>query len=237
MKLTQRTLIIGAVLAALLVVLALQTVDPVFVVLVLAVLALVGLVAWGRVRSRERSDEEADWASGGDEWGLSTGEEDEDGGDYVDVSDRLAGFGTSDRGMPNRRGLFADDQFEAEEEVAWDEQQPEGVASYADDTFEEEFEELVEEYGTTEDEVALEVEYEEYEEYEPEPEPEPVRQTASIFAAPGVIDEEALDTDDAILAASEATRLQYDDVLTREDANAETREILSKVASLLAKYE
>ena len=64
MKLTQRTLIIGAVVVAVLVVLALQVIDPVFVVLALAVLALVGLVAWGRVRSRERADEEADWASG-----------------------------------------------------------------------------------------------------------------------------------------------------------------------------
>lgn len=234
MKLTQRTLIIGAVVVAVLVVLALQVIDPVFVVLVLAVLALVGLVAWGRVRSRERADEEADWASGGDEWGLAS---DQDDDDYVDVDDRLAGFGgPAQDTMPSRRGLFAEDQFEEEEDVAWQDDRPAGVASYADDTFEEEFEGLVEEYGTAEEAVEYDEVVEEYEEYD-EPEPEPARRTASIFAAPGVIDEEALDSDDAILAASEATRLQYDDVLTREDANAETREILNRVASLLAKYE
>ena len=31
--------------------------------------------------------------------------------------------------------------------------------------------------------------------------------------------------------------IEYDEVLTREDANAETREILGRVADLLSKYE
>jgi hypothetical protein len=84
----------------------------------------------------------------------------------------------------------------------------------------------------------LDEEYEELvEEYEDHDGRAAVSTGGSIFAAPGVIDEEQIDSDEAILAASNATSLQYEEVLSREDANAETREILSKVASLLAKYE
>lgn len=236
MKLTQRTLILGAVVAVLVVVLALQVVDAVFVVIFLALLALAGLVVWSRLRSLARTDEEADWAEAGDEWGLAT---EEAGDEYVDLDDRLSGFGAASS-IPrrDRRPVVddepSDDAWEVEEEV-WEEAP--GAASYSD-TVDEEFEEIIEAFDEPVGESAVFDEVEEYVEYEEyEEEPEPVRQQASIFAAPGVIDEEAVDSDDAILAASEATRLQYDDVLSREDANAETREILSRVASLLAKYE
>lgn len=100
---------------------------------------------------------------------------------------------------------------------------------YDSDTLDEEYEELVEEYAA-ESPVA------EYVEDAPT-EPPARERKPSIFAAPGIIDEARVTDDDAILEASRASQVKYDEVLTREDANAETREILSRVASLLAKYE
>src|SRR5262245_41920730 len=104
MELNQRTLIIGGVLAAALVVLALQLMDPVYVVLVAAVLALGALVAWSRVRGKAIAEEEADWEAA-DEWGLTTEEPDEE---VIDLNDRLAGFLAEDeRPATAPRRLFA----------------------------------------------------------------------------------------------------------------------------------
>jgi hypothetical protein len=97
-------------------------------------------------------------------------------------------------------------------------------------------EQVVEEFVA--EQVYAEEEYveEEYVEEELPAEPEP--ESHSIFATPGEIDEELVDSDDTILqAAGAVSQIEYDDVLTREDANAETREILGRVANLLAKYE
>jgi hypothetical protein len=103
--------------------------------------------------------------------------------------------------------------------------------SHETDTLDEEYAELVGEYAAEDRTEAPAPEL--VDDYEP---PAAARKP-SIFAAPGIIDEARVTDDDAILEASRASRVKYDDVLAREDANAETREILSRVASLLAKYE
>jgi hypothetical protein len=235
MNVNQRQMIIGAVLAVALIVLALQLVDAVYVVLVLAVAALAGLVIWSRLR-REGEDEDEEWESA-DEWGVTA----DDGLETIDLDDRLAGYTEADE-MPGRRGLFAEDEF-VDDAVVWEEEGEAAVVDYGT-SLDEEYEELVEEYEDEEPvlEAAYEETYEEeaveeYEEAAAYEEPEPATRPSSIFAAPGVINEEAVDSDEAILAASKATSLDYGEVLDREDANAETRELLSKVASLLAKYE
>lgn len=58
----------------------------------------------------------------------------------------------------------------------------------------------------------------------------------SVLADEGVIDESKVTSTESILAASQATRLAPEQ-MTEEEQNAETREILGRVAALLAKYE
>src|SRR5690606_20298072 len=121
----------------------------------------------------------------------------------TDLDDRLAPFGRSAE-MPSRRGLFADDQFE-DGDVVWEDEDrgAVGPAGYDDaarydgsatyDDLDEELEELVEEYAAEEQATA---EYAtEYEDagYEAAGYEEPVTpRKASIFAAPGIIDETAV---------------------------------------------
>ncbi len=251
MKMNQRALMWGAILGAALIVLALRVFPAVYVVLALAVLALVGLVAWSRTRGRGGAVDE-EW-SGGDEWGLSS---DEDEDDYVDVEDRLAGLGLGSATAEDRTSEAYEEADEEEyEEVyeeayeeAYDDRTAPSAHGAEEDIFAEaaRYDLVVEGEGPAEAE-ASEYEYEyveegELESYEDEELVEVIHarveeEVEEILAAPGVIDVAKVDSDEAILAASTASSLQYEEVLTREDANAETREILSRVASLLAKYE
>lgn len=253
MKINQRALIWGAILAAALIVLAVRVLPAVYVVLVLAVLTLVGLVAWSRMRGRSRDE---DW-EGGEEWGLSR---DEDEDDYVDVNDRLAGLGLGldtdeersaeryDEEEPYEAGYGADE--EPVGGAVYDRVGPSALDRRGQDLFAEaaRYDLVVEGEGPAEaeaDQYEVEYEYEDEDEYASYEEDELVEviharvqeEVDEILAAPGVIDEAKVDSAEAILAASNASSLQYEEVLTREDANAETREILSRVASLLAKYE
>lgn len=243
MKLNPRTTLWGAILAVLVIFLLVRLgLPPVVLVLMLAVAALAGLVLYSRNR---QGDEDEAWDEG-DEWGLQTDEDDE----VIDLDDRLSGLGLAEPDAPVRDKFAAFDtdeddepQYEVfggveEETVVLDEEvDASGAAVYgstdvlevdelyveeeiSDEDLEGELEELVEEY-----------EYEEAAAAELELEPD------AILASEGVIDETKVDSDAAILAASQVSSLKYDDVLQREDANAETREILSRVASLLAKYE
>jgi len=262
----QRTVLIAAVVALLLIAFGVWWTEPVYVLLAVAVALLGALVIYNRFRSRSSEDE---WDEYGDEWGLESDVDD----DNVDLDARLGelGFDVERRTEPTSLSQRLDTDQASETDrgsVDWDEEaafaeaavyevQEPVVAADDDDEHTDEYEQAVEQYEEHEEyeeyededldaEAAvltddideeyeeLVEEYEEYEEYEDEG----AQATAeSLFVAPGVIDEERLDSDEAILAASEATSLQYDDVLSREDANAETREILSRVASLLAKYE
>jgi hypothetical protein len=248
MNAKQRTALIAVVAAAAVAALGLWLWEPIYVLLLLAVLLLATLVLVNRARARSAED---DWDEYGSEWGLA--EEDDD---HIDLDARLGelGFAVEEDRRP---GLQLDDR-ERRRPSGWDEDDSFASAAVYEVSAPapveyEEYEEAEYEGAEYEDaeyegavyEAAgtpvvdlgsgLDEEYEELvEEYEDH---DAVSTGASIFAAPGVIDEEQIDSDEAILAASNATSLQYEEVLSREDANAETREILSKVASLLAKYE
>lgn len=62
-----------------------------------------------------------------------------------------------------------------------------------------------------------------------------VPELEDIVSEDGLIDESKVTSDEAILTAAQATSMTRN--LRAEESNAETREILSKVAALLAKYE
>jgi hypothetical protein len=59
--------------------------------------------------------------------------------------------------------------------------------------------------------------------------------TGEVATDIGLIDESKVDSDEAILGAASASSLSA--TMTEEEANAETREILGRVAALLEKYE
>lgn len=231
MNINQRTALWGAILGVLLIVLALRLFEPVVVVLFLAVVALGGLVAYSRLR-RQGEDEDEDWDSG-EEWGLASEADD----DMIDLDDRLSGLGLGTALVEPEEA--EEEEYVVEEEVEYDlfaeddaEETYAGAASYGEAAvYEPPVLETRDEYVEVVSDAALDEEYEElvedYEHVSPE----------LVLADEGVIDEAKVDSDQAILAASAASSLKYDDVLQREDANAETRELLSRVASLLAKYE
>jgi hypothetical protein len=263
MNAKQRTALIAVVAAAAVAALGLWLWEPIYVLLLLAVLLLATLVLVNRARARSAED---DWDEYGSEWGLAEEDDDHIDLDarlgelgFAVEEDRRPGLQLDDRERRRPSGWDEDDSFasaavyevsapapveyeeyeEAEYEGAeYEEAEYEG-AEYEGAEYEEAEYEGAEYEGAGTPVVdlgsGLDEEYEELvEEYEDH---DAVSTGASIFAAPGVIDEEQIDSDEAILAASNATSLQYEEVLSREDANAETREILSKVASLLAKYE
>jgi hypothetical protein len=58
----------------------------------------------------------------------------------------------------------------------------------------------------------------------------------SVLADEGVIDETKVTTAESILAASQVSRFEPE-TISDEESNEETREILGRVAALLAKYE
>jgi hypothetical protein len=59
---------------------------------------------------------------------------------------------------------------------------------------------------------------------------------SSVLADEGIIDESKVTTAETILAASQVSRFEPE-TITDEESNEETREILGRVAALLAKYE
>jgi hypothetical protein len=59
---------------------------------------------------------------------------------------------------------------------------------------------------------------------------------SAVLADEGVIDESKVTTAETILAASQVSRFEPE-TLTDEESNEETKEILGRVAALLAKYE
>ncbi|MDZ7733954.1 MAG: hypothetical protein U5R31_13590 [Acidimicrobiia bacterium] len=59
----------------------------------------------------------------------------------------------------------------------------------------------------------------------------------AVLADEGRIDEGKVTDDTAILAASQASSIGGAQTMTDEEGNEETKEILGRVAALLAKYE
>lgn len=253
MRIDQRALLGGLiVLLAAAAVVMLLGVAVVYVALALAVLLLVALVVVNRERTRAEAELEDEWSEAGD-WGLGVLREDREDeepedDEVIDLDDRLSGLGlgapSSDTGLPVREpdtpagdgsdALFVEDlPPAAEDEVVEYE-----VVEY-------------EEPSAPEGDVLEEYEYEF--EYVDEGELGQVEEPGGaasavpavdaldaeeVLADEGRIDEGKVDSDEAILAAANATAaVNYNRVLEREEANTETREILSRVATLLEKYE
>ena len=232
----QRGLLWAVVFGVLLLLLASRLLPPVFVVLVAVVLVLGAAVGWSRVRDRQAGGAD-DWDRG-DEWGVGAlGETDED---TIDLA------GTLDIFAPEPDQLH-DDQPPA------DPVSPvEPISSlFAPERDEISLDEEVSATRSIFDDVAVPTEVADLvdEEYV-DPDAAVRARSVSIFADDGAIDEHVVGSDASILAAATASSFSapaeasapapasdYNQVLERDAANAETREILSRVANLLEKYE
>ncbi len=235
MGLNQRA-VIGALAMVLVVsLLAAQFVPPIFVVLVLVLLGLGAMVVFSRRAEAQRARDEETWEAAG-EWGLPGEVEDEE---LVDLEGRLQDVGLTDRTSYLEPGAEVLEEYVVYETI---EGQLEDLPAGAEVVEEYVVYETIEEQP--EDLLADAEMFEEYLVEEISDEPVVLEELLELedpvgaaVAADRFVDESRIQDDDAILAAAQASAVQYDEVLSRDDANAETREILSRVASLLAKYE
>lgn len=232
----KRGLLWAVVFGVVLLLLASRLLPPVFVLLVAVVLVLGAAVGWTRIRGPQTDDwPRSDW-NRGDEWGVAAPGDDEEG--TTDLAETMDIFAPAPEPRDDAPSLA----------------EPAPPVSPAPSMFAPEvdridLEEAVPATRSIFDDVAVPTEVADLvdEEYV-DPDAAVRARSVSIFADDGAIDEHVVEGDASILAAATASSISaqapaaapssdYNQVLERDDANAETREILSRVANLLEKYE
>ncbi|MCP4331006.1 MAG: hypothetical protein GY791_21690 [Alphaproteobacteria bacterium] len=231
----RRGLLWAIVSGVVLLLLASRLLPPFFVLVAGVVLVFGAAVGWSRVReSRHEAD---DWPRTGwdsyDDRGVAELDADDRGEETVDVSEETVDVSERiDLFAPSREDLEPHEEpdpsvFDPRLDGVNREEQISGTRSIFDDV-------------AVPTEVADLVD----EEYV-DPDAAIRARSVSIFADDGAIDEHVVANEAGILAAATASSMadstpggsDYDRVLERDDANAATRDILSRVANLLEKYE
>ncbi len=224
----QRGLLWAVVFGVVLLLLMSRLLPPVFVTFAAVVLVLGAAVGWSRVR--DSRDEADDWPRSGwgldEEWDVAAPDADGTLEEMMDLSGTIDLF-TPSSGVPVPQEEPDPSVFDSKlERINLEEQVPATHSIFDDVAVPVEVADLVDEEYVDPDATVR-------------------ARSVSVFADDGAIDEHLVANDTGVLAAATASsmagstrgRPDYDRVLERDDANAATRDILSRVANLLEKYE
>jgi hypothetical protein len=264
MQVNSRAVLWGGVIVAIVLVMAFLVLPAIFVALGVAVCLLVALVVVNRMREASDAAREADNDESTSRLDTLEGLDQEP---YDATTFDSAVYGSSRRDTlfddtPEYEPPAETEQYEefVEPTAEWSPGQRDtstGFAPRDDDVDEYQTTYQASEYTSafeapTESDQFVETEFEEYKgpsrqvadfEYDSTNLADPVADyrlddldTASVLADEGVIDETKVTTAESILAASQVSRFEPE-TISDEESNEETREILGRVAALLAKYE